>query len=156
MTSSIYFLIELPRSSTNSPTLRRPRPIASCVSPAASSATPSSCRFWLSVRSPAACFTLPLSASALPSNSSRFIWFLLNDCPAPADDAYQEQHNRDHQKHMDNRSDGVDTDQTEQPRDEQNQRECQQHSVLLFTGASGCRLLRSNESASAAPRAANG
>src|SRR4051812_38467492 len=82
--------------------------------------------------------------------------FLLNNCPAPADDAYQEQHDRDHQKHMDDRSDGVDTNQTEQPRDEQNQRECQQHSVLLFTGASGCRLLRPNESASAAPRAANG
>src|SRR4051812_27404370 len=75
-----YFFTDLPTSSMNSPTLRRPRPIASCVSPAASFAIPSFLSCSSSVKSPVACLILPFSASAFPSISSRFIMTLLGKC----------------------------------------------------------------------------
>src|SRR3954451_10590319 len=94
--------------------------------------------------SPVACFTLPFSASALPSISSRFIhasswlgvtfrtrWRASDYRAAAADDADQEQHDGDDQQHVDDRSDRVHAHQSEQPGYEQNHRECEQHVLSL-------------------------
>src|SRR5687767_11576330 len=78
--------------SATSSTLRRARPKPSWTPPTASSATPSSRRRSLSVRSPAACFILPFTRCARPSSSSRFmdgppLSYLQDPVPEPFDQA---------------------------------------------------------------------
>ena len=54
----------------------------------------------------------------------------LDNGPSAADDADEEQHDRNHEQHVNERADGVRAHDAEQPSDEQNYGQCHQHLFL--------------------------
>jgi hypothetical protein len=70
--------------------------------------------------------------------TSRVGW--LDNGPSAADDADEEQHNRDHEQHVNERAYGVRAHDAEQPSNEQNYSQCHQH--LFLPSALHVRVIR--------------